>query len=141
MPTFFRFGGWFLLYFYKLLGIKVLLLTTRGRKSGKFQTVPTMYISEGQDLIIAAHYGGSAKNPAWYFNLLANPQVTVELFWRNRAYRAEPITDLENRKFLLSQFPFDMVGALQAHTTREIPAFRLRPYSPPPPKSVNGSSD
>ena len=131
MPAFLHFGGWIVLHVYSFLGIKVLLLTTVGRKTGKLRTVPTMVISDGQDLIIAAHYGGSARHPAWYFNLMANPRATVERYWRKRPYRAEPITDPEERRFLLSQFPFDMVEALQAHTAREIPLFRLYSQSPP----------
>lgn len=127
MPTIFRFGGWIILFFYNLLGIKVLLLTTIGRKSGKARTIPAMYLLDGSELIIAAHQGGLQKHPHWYFNLLANPQVKVERFWRTQEFHAQVMNNDEERMKYLGGFPFGMVEALQAHTTRKIPVVRLLP--------------
>jgi deazaflavin-dependent oxidoreductase (nitroreductase family) len=122
-----RYGGWLILYVYQLTGIKVLLLTTTGRKTGKPRTFPVMYFKEGQDLIISAHQAGHDRHPAWYLNLVANPDVTVELFWRRRPYRAEIVTDEAERKASLAQFPLGLVEAFQESTTRSIPVIRLRP--------------
>ena len=129
MPTFVRYGGWLILYGYWFIGINVLLLTTTGRKSGKRRTSPVMYIRDGQDHIIAAHGGGYDKHPAWYHNLVANPGVVVELFWRRRECQGEEVVDVAEKKAYLSQFPLGMAEAFQEHTDRSVPVIRLRPKS------------
>lgn len=125
MPKFIRYGGWLFLFFYKIVGINVLLLTSTGRKSGKPRTTPVMFLEQDQDLIIAAHYGGSDRQPNWYLNLLANPAVSVEIFWRRRAYQAEAIKDEKERKSLLTRFPFGVGETFQEYTKRSIPIIRL----------------
>ena len=61
------------------VGRQLLLLTTKGAKSGKDHTTPVVYTTEGDDLVVVASKGGSPTNPSWYHNLKANPTVTVEL--------------------------------------------------------------
>jgi deazaflavin-dependent oxidoreductase (nitroreductase family) len=106
--------------------MKVLLLTTTGRKTGKPRTSPILYIHKGQDYIISAHQAGHNRHPSWYLNLVANPNVSVELYWRSREYYAEEIMDVGERDTLLAQFPFGLVEAFQEHTVRTIPVIRLR---------------
>lgn len=60
-------------------GKPLLLLTTTGAKSGKRRTTPTMYLRDGDRLLIFASKGGAPTHPAWYHNLVAHPQVTVEV--------------------------------------------------------------
>lgn len=59
-------------------GVKVLLLTVTGRKTGKPRTTPLLYIEDGDKLVIVASKGGAPEHPLWYRNLVANPEVTVE---------------------------------------------------------------
>jgi deazaflavin-dependent oxidoreductase (nitroreductase family) len=73
-----------------MFGGRVLLLTTRGRKSGKERTVPVMYFEDGARRVVIASAGGSPTHPAWYTNLRHNPDVTVEE--KGRRYRARAAT-------------------------------------------------
>jgi deazaflavin-dependent oxidoreductase (nitroreductase family) len=57
----------------------ILLLTTKGAKSGRPHTTPLMYVRDGARPVVFASAGGSPKNPAWYHNLLAHPEVGVEI--------------------------------------------------------------
>jgi deazaflavin-dependent oxidoreductase (nitroreductase family) len=57
----------------------VLLLTTTGAKSGRPHATPLMYVRDRGRPVVFASAGGSPNNPAWYHNLLAHPQVHVEV--------------------------------------------------------------
>ena len=59
--------------------VPTLLLNHVGRKSGRTFTTPLLYLEDGTDLVIVASQGGLPKNPQWYPNLVAHPDVTVEL--------------------------------------------------------------
>ena len=58
-------------------GVPLLLLTTIGARSGRHRTVPLTYITDGERYVVAA--GAAGANPAWYHNVLAHPDVTVEV--------------------------------------------------------------
>ncbi len=58
---------------------KMLLLDHVGAKSGKKRTSPLLYVRDGEDLVIVASKGGFPKHPAWYHNLTANPDTTVQV--------------------------------------------------------------
>jgi deazaflavin-dependent oxidoreductase (nitroreductase family) len=60
-------------------GVTLLLLTTTGAKSGQKRINPLIYLLDGERLFIFAAKGGAPTNPDWYHNLVAHPQVTVEL--------------------------------------------------------------
>ncbi len=60
-------------------GIKNLLLTTTGRKSGEPRTVPLAYIEDGDRFVVVASNGGSDRPPAWWGNLRRRPDAVVEL--------------------------------------------------------------
>lgn len=68
-----RVGGKF------LQGAPVALLTTIGRKTGEPRSTPLLYWREGRRVVLVASQGGAAKNPLWYLNLKANPQVTIQI--------------------------------------------------------------
>src|SRR4026208_2391791 len=57
----------------------LLLLTHTGAKTGKQRTNPLAYFRDGDRYIVVASKGGAPTNPDWYYNLLANPQATIEV--------------------------------------------------------------
>jgi deazaflavin-dependent oxidoreductase (nitroreductase family) len=59
-------------------GAKLLLLTTVGAKTGEKRVSPMMYFADGNRRIVVASKGGHPQHPAWYHNLMKNPQVHVE---------------------------------------------------------------
>src|SRR3954452_21799987 len=66
----------------------LVLITTKGAKSGKLYTNPLNYSRDGDRVIVIASKGGSDTHPDWYRNLVANPEVTVELGTENYQARA-----------------------------------------------------
>lgn len=60
-------------------GRPMVLVNTIGAKSGDVRTIPLVYYREGDAIYLIASAGGSTKHPAWFFNLKANPEVTIEL--------------------------------------------------------------
>ncbi len=58
---------------------KMLLLDHVGAKSGTKRTSPLLYMRDGDDLVVIASKGGYPKNPAWFYNLKANPNTTVQV--------------------------------------------------------------
>ncbi len=104
----------------------LLLLTTAGAKSGRQYTAPMMYIRDGDRLLVIASNVGAPKHPDWYRNLVAHPEVTVEV--GVETYRATAVvTEGEERQRLWSkiveQAPF--FTEHQAKTSREIPVVAL----------------
>jgi deazaflavin-dependent oxidoreductase (nitroreductase family) len=67
---------------------RVGLLKVRGAKTGELRHTPLQYARDGGTLILIASRGGDVKNPAWYLNLRANPDVTFSIGGEERAYRA-----------------------------------------------------
>jgi len=61
------------------LGRDLLLLTTKGARSGELQTTPVVYTRDGDTYVIVASKGGADTHPAWYRNLVANPRATIEV--------------------------------------------------------------
>jgi deazaflavin-dependent oxidoreductase (nitroreductase family) len=110
-------------------GLRLLLLTTTGRKSGKKRTIPLGYFEDKGAYVIIASYGGSEQNPAWFLNLKSNPQVTIEVMDRRMAAIAEPAGPEERNRLwarLMELAPG--YGDYQKRTTREIPMVILRPW-------------
>lgn len=60
-------------------GVPTLLLTTRGRKSGKQRRTALIYGQDGDNYVVVASRGGHAQHPAWYLNLVENPAVQVQV--------------------------------------------------------------
>jgi F420H(2)-dependent quinone reductase len=59
--------------------VRVLLLDHVGAKSGTKRTSPLLYVREGEDIVVVASKGGYPKHPAWYHNLMANPDTKVQI--------------------------------------------------------------
>lgn len=69
-------------------GVETLLLTTRGRKTGKLRRSALIYGQDGEGFVIVASKGGSKNHPAWYLNLVADPDVEVQIGAETFAARA-----------------------------------------------------
>jgi deazaflavin-dependent oxidoreductase (nitroreductase family) len=67
---------------------KMLLLDHVGAKSGTRRTSPLLYVRDGDDLVVVASKGGFPKHPAWYHNLMANPDTKVQVGAEKRAVHA-----------------------------------------------------
>ena len=108
------------------VGRDVLVLTTKGAKSGKEHAVPVVYSKEGDDLVVVASMGGAPISPAWYHNLKANPDVTVET-GKQRWNAKAVVTPEAERKRLYAQHAVKHPGFLdyEKKTTRKIPVIRL----------------
>ena len=105
-----------------------LILTTRGRKSGREVATPLLYVEESGKLFIVASFGGNDTPPGWYWNLTANPEVKVELKNDSRSYRARSLSSEEAGKVwpkLLALYP--TYASYQKKTTRVIPVVELTP--------------
>ena len=117
-----RIGGRF------LRGAPVLLLTTRGRKSGEPRVAPLLYLRDGDNLVIVASKGGMSHHPTWYLNLQASPDVEVELGSERKRMRAHTASAAE--KAVLWPRLVEMYrdyDDYQARTEREIPVVVLAP--------------
>lgn len=105
---------------------RLLLLTTTGAKSGQPRTSPVAYSTDGDRLVIAASKAGAPTNPDWYFNLLANPIVTVELGTERFQARAS-VAEGHERERLYARHAELMPGFAEylKKTTRQIPVVLL----------------
>jgi deazaflavin-dependent oxidoreductase (nitroreductase family) len=107
-------------------GKPTLLLTTRGRRSGEPHTLPLIYGRDGHRLVVVASRGGAPKHPAWYLNLLADPEVDVQVKGERFHARAYPAgTDEKPRLWQTMTGIFPDYDAYQRKTTREIPVVVL----------------
>jgi deazaflavin-dependent oxidoreductase (nitroreductase family) len=107
-------------------GTQVLLLTTRGRKTGQERTTPLIYGRRGDDVMVVASKGGADTPPAWYLNLQANPEAEVQIMadhWRVRARDATPEEKPEAWKTMTAEWP--SYDDYQQQTDREIPVVIL----------------
>jgi deazaflavin-dependent oxidoreductase (nitroreductase family) len=110
---------------------QVLLLTTRGRKSGRERTVPLQFFPDGEDMIVVAANSGLPSPPGWYFNLTANPLARVEVGGRTLRVRAWELSDEEAAAFwprVLHVAPD--YARYPRRTSRRIPMIRLVPVGP-----------
>ena len=108
-------------------GRPLLLLTTTGAKSGQLRTKPMMFIPDGDRLLVIASNAGAPTHPDWYRNLVAHPEVTVEV--GNETFKANAIVTegLERQRLwsrVVELYPF--FADHQAKTTRPIPVIVLR---------------
>ena len=106
----------------------ILLLNTVGRKSGKKRTSPLLYVMDGEDFVIIASKGGAPTHPAWYLNLKANPEATVEI--GDREVRVRGRGGRPEEKARLWQKMVEMYPTYddyQRKTEREIPLLILHP--------------
>ena len=107
-------------------GRNLLLLTTTGAKSGVARTTPLVYSKDGDRMVIIASMGGAPKHPAWYLNLLAHPEVTVEVGTAKFVARTS-VAEGAERDRLYAQQAAEMPAftEYQQKTTRRIPVVVL----------------
>jgi len=117
----------------RLAGMPVLLLSTRGRTSGRSPTVPLTYFTDGDAIVLVASYGGDDRHPGWYRNLRCDPQVQVTQGRRRRTLRARDAT-AEERDRLWPRMTATYPGyaRYQERTSRPIPVVVLGGPAPPP---------
>jgi deazaflavin-dependent oxidoreductase (nitroreductase family) len=104
-----------------------LLLTTTGAKTGRQHTTPMMYIKDGDKLMVIASNAGAPKHPDWYRNLVAHPDVKVEMgaeVFEAIAVVAEGEEWQKLWKMIVEKHPF--FGEHQAKVNRQIPVVLLR---------------
>src|SRR5579864_6471438 len=84
-------------------GMQLLLMTTKGAKSGKELVVPVAYTKNGENYVVIASKGGAPTNPAWYYNLLAHPEIMVEVEDELFKARAVEVTGTERDRLYSMQ--------------------------------------
>lgn len=109
-------------------GLRVLLLTTKGRRTGKARTVALAYMQDGDDLVVVASNAARPEHPGWYWNLTGEPRARVRVGGRTIDVTAEIADDAQRARLwpaLNDMYPnFD---GYQEHTSRRIPVVILHP--------------
>jgi deazaflavin-dependent oxidoreductase (nitroreductase family) len=111
-----------------IIGLKVVLMTMRGAKSGKIRKVPVMRVEKDGVYAAVASLGGAPKNPVWYYNLKADPKVTLQDGETTKEYVAREIEGAEYDEWwqrAVEAYP--PYAEYQTKTTRKIPLFLLDP--------------
>jgi deazaflavin-dependent oxidoreductase (nitroreductase family) len=104
----------------------MLLLDHVGARSGRKRTLPLLYIRDGDDIVIVASKGGYPKHPAWFHNLQANPDTTVQIGSERRAVHARVATAEEReRLWPKAVAAYGDYARYQQRTDREIPLLIL----------------
>jgi deazaflavin-dependent oxidoreductase (nitroreductase family) len=100
----------------------ILLLDHVGARSGTARTTPLLYVEDGPNLVLVASKGGHPRHPAWYHNLRANPDTTVQVGAERRAVHAR-VAARDERKRLWPKAIAAYSGyrGYQERTDREIP--------------------
>jgi deazaflavin-dependent oxidoreductase (nitroreductase family) len=112
--------------------VPIVLLTSRGARSGLDRTVPLLYFTDGDDVVLMASSFGRARYPAWYHNLKANPEVSLYRRGHNGSYVAREVENTERDSL------YDRATQLYAGYrlyegrvagVRRVPVLRLSPAS------------
>ena len=106
----------------------ICLVTMTGRKTGKKREIPLMHVPHGEQKILVASLGGISKNPLWYYNLKATPDITIAADGVSGAYRAREVSAEEKASLwpvIVDAYP--PYDEYQARTDRDIPVFVCDP--------------
>jgi len=109
-------------------GKTLLLLHTQGAKSGQERINPLACVKDGDRCVVIASKGGAPTHPDWYYNVIANPQVTVEV--GTETFQAEAIVAEEPERTRLYDKMVEVMPGFEGYrrnTTREIPVIVLIP--------------
>jgi deazaflavin-dependent oxidoreductase (nitroreductase family) len=107
-------------------GAPTLLLVTRGRKSGKLRRTALIYGDDGDRYVIVASHGGNAKHPTWYLNLIAHPDVEVQINGEKFSAMAQVASAEEKaRLWPMMTAIWPAYDDYQARTQRNIPVIVL----------------
>lgn len=111
------------------VGQQILVVETIGAKSGQARRIPLVYVTDGDDIVLIASKGGNPRNPAWYHNLKANPEVRVWAKGRSGRYRAREATGEERDR--LWRKAVDYYAGYETYQSRtggrQIPVMVLSP--------------
>jgi deazaflavin-dependent oxidoreductase (nitroreductase family) len=114
----------------KLKGQHMLLLTTKGRRSGKNRTVPLLYVPDGENMVVIGSNWGGERAPDWVSNIRANPEVRVQAGKRRLRATARFATAEERPRIwslVTAQYPGYETYAERLQGVREIPLVVLAP--------------
>ncbi|HEX4812721.1 MAG TPA: nitroreductase family deazaflavin-dependent oxidoreductase [Nonomuraea sp.] len=109
-------------------GSQLLLLTTTGARTGKQVTTPVMYLTDGDRYVVIASNAGADHHPAWYHNLRANPEATVEVGTGKFAVKSVAIDGEDRDRFyagMVERAP--QFADYEVRTARRIPVLALLP--------------
>jgi len=109
-------------------GRDVCVVTMKGAKTGKTRHVPLMYVPYGDGVILVASLGGAPEHPTWFHNLVANPDIDVQVKDKKLALRARRASDAEKAQvwpICCEHYPD--YEQYQRRTTRNIPVFICEP--------------
>jgi deazaflavin-dependent oxidoreductase (nitroreductase family) len=113
---------------YSEMIVPSLLLTTTGRKSGEKYMIPLFYGKIGDSYIVVASKGGAPEHPGWYRNLLANPDVEVQVGTAKMKAHARTASGEERTRLWATALKFwPPYADYQLKTEREIPVVVLDP--------------
>ncbi len=109
--------------------LPLVLLRVRGRRSGEPRTVPLVYFTDGEEVILVASSFGRAPHPAWYLNVVADPEVELTAAGVTGRYRARITEGAERRRlFELARQNYAGYGDYEVLAgDREIPVLALSP--------------
>ena len=113
-----------------ILGMKVVLLTMRGARSGKIRKVPLMRVEHDGAYVAVASRGGAPTHPVWYYNLKAGPKLTLQDGTTTKEYVAREIEGAEyDEWWQRSVAAYPPYAEYQTKTSRKIPQFILEPVN------------
>jgi deazaflavin-dependent oxidoreductase (nitroreductase family) len=111
---------------YHWRGTTILLLTTLGRASGELRTTPLIHRTDGERWVVVASKGGSPKNPSWFENLQADPDVSIQVLGETVPVRATTAEGEErDRLWAMMTEVWPAYDDYQAKTDRQIPVVVL----------------
>ncbi|MFF8537371.1 nitroreductase family deazaflavin-dependent oxidoreductase [Streptomyces sp. SAS_267] len=111
-------------------GMPVIILTTRGAKSGKIRKTPLMRVEHDGRYAVVASLGGAPKHPVWYHNVTSDPRVELQDGPERKEFRAREITGEEKDQWwerAVAAYP--PYADYQKKTDRVIPMFVLEPVA------------
>ena len=109
-------------------GDAVCFVGTTGRKTGQARTIPLMYVPHGDEILLVASQGGAPKNPIWYHNLVAHPQITIRHQDTTGNFLARLATpDEKESLWPICDQHYAPFAEYRTRTSRDIPIFVCSP--------------
>ena len=117
-------------------GFPVLVLVSRGRKSGAAKRVALQHLSEGDAYVVIASFAGEPRHPSWWLNLRADPEAEVRVAGRATRVRAREAEGAERERLWSRFVAIDPAYEVyQRRTARRIPVVVLEPVATAPPRA------
>src|SRR3990172_12850339 len=115
----------------RLAGMPVMMLTTRGRRSGMLRTVALTYLPDGQNFVVIASKGGARRHPDWYANLRVRPHGAILAARRVlRVTARDAVGQERERLWARAVAAYRGYASYQMRTLRRIPVVILEPEEP-----------